>query len=1040
MHRVAVTAVLLGSFVWIGGILFGTSLYAQAAVATLSGTVTDETGAVIPDVVIVIRNVSNSAERRLTTDRVGTFAATFLSPGQYVVTASQAGFSTAQVPNVLLNVNDQINIVIPLKIQSSVEAVTVVAEASRASTATSVGTIVDRRFIADIPLNGRTLQPLIQLVPGAVLTSGDSTGGAASFSVNGQRPTANYFTVDGVSANTGISSNGSPMAAGAGVAPGTTALGTTSSLASLDEVQEFRMETSTFAAEFGRTPGGQIALVTRSGTDTLHGSVSESFRHDAMDASDWFANSRNLPKPKMRQNLFGGVLGGPLWPSRVFFFGSYEGLRLEQPTTKIVAVPTAEIRAQSPSGLRLYLDALPLPNGPATTDGFAEFAASYSDPASSDVSALRVDVHGGNGIAAFVRINHAPSQLSSRTGSLSTMSSVKVKNDAITGGITWASPSRLTADLRLNWTRNLPQAQDNLVSFGGSNVPAASDIFLPGRTPGHEYFTFGADDASFGWGVSDEDTQRQLNIVGTLALAVGRHQSKFGFDYRRVFPRLGGAGALEALYIFGGAQAITSGLASYYYISSVDPRERVAVLSNLSLFAQDTYSIGRRLTLSYGLRFERVPPPTEAGGRTPPVLLGIENDTLENPRLAPAGTPLWRDHAGEFAPRLGVAYQLSAKPHWETTLRAGTGVFYDLGLGIIANAFQNVYPFYASASNFDVPFPLPASSRVPPSLGVDPPGGVFAIDPNVRLPYTVQWSAAWEQTLGGQHTVTMTYVGAAGRRLLLARLYNQPLEEWPDSSTSLYIQRNRGRSRYDALQFQYHARLVRGLQILASYSLATARDNGSTDGDFATPPGTSFSVARTLTPSSFDVRHQLSTAIAYDLPTPTGAPLFRVIFGHWGVDAIFRAQTGLPFNPESNTVFVETSYVTARPDRVAGEPLYLYDSKLPGGRRVNPDAFSAPPTDQQGNSPRNSLRGFGLSQLDCALRRQVPLTGSVMLEFRAEMFNALNHPNFGPLSSSINSSLFGQPTAMLNSSLGGLNALYQVGGPRSSQLSIRLLF
>jgi hypothetical protein len=1025
--------------------LSGTRAYAQAASGTLGGVVYDQTGAAVPDVRILVRNIANGFERRTVTDRAGAFALTFLVPGEYLVVAARAGFATSEVRNVLLSVNDQLSVVIHLSVQGASESVTVIAEPSRASLTTSVGTVVDRQFLATMPLNGRSLHALLQLVPGVILTSGSSSSstGAAQFSVNGQRTTGNYFMVDGVSANTGLDTGPQsfPGASGAGISPGVTALGSTNSLASLDAVQEFRIETSTFAAEFGRTPGAQVSLVTRAGTNALHGIASEYFRHESMDANDWFANRALQPEARHRQYLFSGVLGGPLRQDRAFFFASYEGMRLQQPRTLLVAVPTAELRTQAAAALRPYLNALPLPNGSSTAvPGYGQRTASYSNPASFDVSALRLDGELSNRLTAFVRVNHAPSETSVRGLALSTVSSISVQDDAVTGGATWVASPRVTADMRINWTRNEPLTHYELDSYGGAIVPSVSEIFArDGNSPAGALFSFGALGAGFTWGRGANDVQRQMNVIGTLAWQQGRHQFKFGTDYRRMSPLLGPL-PTETLAFFD-RQTLTAGISSFYTVGYAASARREANFSSLSVYAQDAWHLSRRLTLTYGLRFERVPPPTEVKGQAPRTLLGIDGDIIQRPRLAPAGTPLWQVNPG-WAPRVGVAYQLRTSRNWETTVRGGFGTFYDLGTGSAAGQFATAYPFFATTTAPNVSLPLSNAVPAPITLGVDAPRNMTLIDPKLRLPYTNQWNVACEQSLGAAQSITASYVGASGRRLLLVQAYpGQTLEDWPSSRVNLTVQRNLGESSYDALQLQYQRRLQRGLQALASYALARARDNASSDASTGAPASLAGGLTQEFGPSDFDVRHQVSVGLVYEIPAihVERARVVQLIFRDWGADLLIRAQSAFPVNPIVSSVLINGAVLNQRPDLVQGEPLYISDASVPGGRRINPAAVVAP-AGLQGTLPRNHLRGFGASQVDLTVRREIGLAGRFRVQLKAELFNVFNHPNFESPNSSISSPLFGQSERMLNQSLGGLNALYQMGGPRSGEIVVKLLF
>src|SRR4029453_6871554 len=237
----------------------------------------------------------------------------------------------------------------------TLETLTVEAGAPLVNTESgAVSTVIDRTFVENLPLNGRSFQTLIALTPGVVLTTA-TFAEQGQFSVNGQRPDANYFTVDGVSANFGVTGYIAMVETASGAAPAVSASGGTNSLVSVDAMEEFRIQTSSFAPEFGRTPGGQISIVTRSGTNAFHGTLSEYFRNDVLDARDWFVNFNSLAKPAERANDFGGVLGGPVRKDKTFFFFSYEGLRLRQPSTQQTVVPDNQSRQLAPATMRPYL-------------------------------------------------------------------------------------------------------------------------------------------------------------------------------------------------------------------------------------------------------------------------------------------------------------------------------------------------------------------------------------------------------------------------------------------------------------------------------------------------------------------------------------------------------------------------------------------------------------------------------------------------------------------------------------------------------------
>src|SRR5262249_15077822 len=271
----------------------------------------------------------------------------------------------------------------------------------------TVSTIVDRTFVENLPLNGRSFQSLITMTPGVVLTPATSTS-PGRFSVNGQRSDANYFMVDGVSANVGVQLGTALGVPGAGATPGLSAQGGTNSLVSVEALQEFKIQSSAYAPEFGRTPGGQISIVTRSGTNQFHGSLFEYFRNDALDSTDYFVERQGLSKPREHQNDFGAVFGGPLQRDRTFLFVSYERLRLDQPRRAVTEVPSLASRAAASDALKPIFAALPLPNGSATANGFAQFSASYTDPSTLNATSIRVDHTFGPALSVFGRYNYAP--------------------------------------------------------------------------------------------------------------------------------------------------------------------------------------------------------------------------------------------------------------------------------------------------------------------------------------------------------------------------------------------------------------------------------------------------------------------------------------------------------------------------------------------------------------------------------------------------------------------------------------------------------
>jgi hypothetical protein len=390
------------------------ALRAQSTNASLFGRVTDPSKAVIANAKVFAINTATNFRYETTTNISGEYYLTNLPPGPYRLEIEKTDFKKLIKPDVTLHVQDAIELNFELAIGSGSEAVTVESGAPLLNTeSATVSTVIDRTFVEDIPLNGRSFQTLIMLTPGVVVTP-TALDNQGQFSVNGQRADANYFTVDGVSANFGVTGYPPLMQSAGGALPALNALGGTNSLVSVDAMQEFRIQTSSFAPEFGRTPGGQISIVTRSGTSSFHGTLFDYFRNGVLDANDWFANYSHLPKPQDKQNDFGGVAGGPVFKDKTFFFFSYEGLRLRQPVTQETVVPDTASRRQASATIQPYLNAYPVANGAELGGGLAQFNGSYSNPVSLDAYSIRIDQVISPKRTLFGRYNYSPSNTEQR--------------------------------------------------------------------------------------------------------------------------------------------------------------------------------------------------------------------------------------------------------------------------------------------------------------------------------------------------------------------------------------------------------------------------------------------------------------------------------------------------------------------------------------------------------------------------------------------------------------------------------------------------
>src|SRR6266568_3729121 len=1063
MHRLLFVVVLLT------GLCCG-ELRAQSTHASVTGYITDPTKAVIVGAKVIVINVGTNIRYEATTNSAGSYDVTNLPAGPYRIEVEKPGFKTVVKSDVILHVQDTAAINFEMALGSASEIVTVTAGGLVVNTTdATVSTVVDRQFAENLPMNGRSFQTLIELTPGVVVVPSNPEDDG-QFSINGQRATSNYWMVDGVSANIGVSSGVNPGNGIGGTLGSFSTLGGTNSLVSVDAMQEFRIQTSTYAPEFGRTPGGQISIVTRSGTNQFHGTAFDYLRNDVFDANNWFntAVTPPLPKAEERQNDFGGTFGGPILKDKTFFFFSYEGLRLRLPQTTLSTVPdagftpggTTNSRQNATPAMQPYLNAFPLPNpsspeiyAPCTPNvngcpssgqqatGAAHFNASYSDPATLDAYSIRVDHKVGRKLNVFGRYN-----------SLSTLVSSRITTQTATTGATWSMSPVGTNDFRFNYSRVNADSLNRLDSFGGA-VPF-STLPFPSPYNSQNAFLFfavlGLEKPLLFVGKNLGTLQQQSNIVDNLSLQKSSHTLKFGVDFRRLSPLYAPFAYAQQDYFLGVSRAESGNLLLHITRSA---RSATILFRNFGLFAQDTWRIVPRLTLTYGLRWDMDFAPSSLSGPSLLAVTGFNLNNLSNLALAPPGTPVFSTAYGNVAPRLGIAYQLNQNPEWQTVIRGGFGVFYDLASQQVGNGFQQSYPFGASNLVFGGTFPLdPATAPPPPITAASLASGtLFSFDPNLKLPYTLEWNIAFEQALGKQQTISASYIGSVGRRLLQSPNINSPN---PNFSAAILVT-NAGTSDYNALQLQFQRRLSHGLQALASYFWAHSIDTASAGSSGV--PGSFASANRGS--SDFDIRHAFSAGVTYDLPTPKINALTNVILRGWSLQNVIQARSAPPvdifygFLPSH----LSNGFLTAiRPDVVPGQTFYVFGSQYPGGKGFNPAAFAAPPTDpntgvplRQGNLGRNALRGFGATQWDFAVHRDFPIRESLKLQFRAEMFNVLNHPNFGPPIGDLQSPQsinpqFGVSTQTLADSLGGpaglggFNALYQVGGPRSIQLALKL--
>ncbi len=996
--------------------LLGRSVGLAQQYSHLSGIVRDMSDAVVPDAFLSVVSEDTGFRRSARTGLDGGYRVAALQPGHYKVTISKDGFRPVVHTGVKLDAAQPERVDFVLQVGATQEAITVQSGPPvLASEDASVGTLVGREWIERLPLNGRGVQGLLELAPGTVATPA-TRGEAGQFTANGQRPNSHYFTVDGVSVNTGVSAGGGPAGVTGGVLPGMTAFGSLHNLISMEALEEFRIQTSTAVPEYGRLPGAQITLSSRAGTNDFHGSGYEFFRNRIFEANDWFANRYGLPRAPSGVADYGGTLGGPIKRNRAFFFAGYEAIRITQPFVWRVPVPDAAIRLAAPSRFRSLLSVFPQANGPPLGNSTAEWTGNVNRPSRLDSGTVRGDLAVTQRISLFGRFNEAPS--TSEFGNWQ-VNELHMESRSVTGGVNARIKPNIIADFRFNtnWASAdsawRPDAFSPLEDCEFATAVAA--ISRTNRGCGAFYVLSIAGLGQALSGHESDTQQRQWNLAGTTTVTRGRHQIRAGGDYRRLTP----VRPRFTDYVTVMADNLNDLLAQTIWTSVTGAAESKALLRELSLFGQDTWRVTSRLTVNGGMRWEFNPPPIKSKPSfgQGPFPGGIAPNA--------SSFTIWPLRYTNLAPRVGGAYRL--RRDGNTVLRSGYGIYYDSSLGIATDVVHS-----RPNTIWQIGGPAADLSGSPRRI-IE-----YDFAPDLRLPVIRQWNATVEHAFGGRDVLSVGYVGSRGRDLIRRELGGRGGPNF----VGIAFSTNHGYSRYHGLQAQFRKRMSQRLQSLVSYSWSHSIDNGSTDSGMYWV-GTGFDPQADRGSSDFDVRHSLNAAFTYEA---RGGKGWRAATGGWFVDGVVRARSGFPVNLLNSENAMGISFFNVfRPD-VTGAPVWIEERNAPNGRRLNPAAFRALPNLQQGSLGRNSIAGFGMSQLDIALRRDFPVSDHAGFQFRVEAFNAFNQSNFGDPVRFLASPLFGQSVSMLNTMLGqgtpgsGLTPRFQQGGPRSLQMMLRFRF
>ncbi|HEX3747507.1 MAG TPA: carboxypeptidase regulatory-like domain-containing protein [Bryobacteraceae bacterium] len=1013
-------AIVLWSLCWIACVPARAQRYAE-----LVGQVLDPARLGIADAVVTVIDEDTGFRRQVLSEPGGAYAVGALAPGMYKVTVRKEGFGTVVQFGVRLASAAPARLDFKLAVSEFTDSVTVIGTAPTLDRQdASTGGIFDSDDVSHLPLNARGILTLLELIPGTSVVPA-TRGDAGQFSTNGMRANTNYFTVDGVSANVGVSAGGLPAQPTGGALPALSAFGSLDSLISTEDMQEFRLQASTTVAEFGRMPGASIAVNSRAGSEEFHGATLFRWRDSFLTANDWFANRDGQPRASLNYEDVAQTFGGPLKRHHTFFFLSFEHINLNEPYVWEQAVPSIQVRGVLLTTVQPLVNLYPEPNGPVLgTNGYADWLGQINRPASLTSGSGRIDQALTPRITVFGRYADSPSANQFGTPEVNHLN---IRSQSLTLGANARPTAHTVLDFRVNESQST--ANSVWTNSTSSDTPSCTlqplvGALLKNPAISCDYlvrFTINGVGQVVS-GSEGERRERQFQTVATASFERGRHSLRFGVDYRRMLAiRRDPTGSFGVTV--NGIPQLNNPASWWTANLAVGKNDSVAV-QELSLWAQDTWQVSSRLTVAAGLRWEFSPPPPLS---TPQNFLSYSTGLF----TADPNRELWPETFHDFAPRLGLAYRLDKDGR--TVLRAGAGLYYDSSVSI-ATAVLNSGPLNgANLSNTGNIFS--ASGNI-----------TYGFAPNLQLPQVIQWNVSLEHGFGAHDVASLGYVGSTANHLLRTEM-----SDTANLNNYTVVTTNRAASDYDGLQFQYRRHVAMGLDATTSYVWSHSLDNDSSDA-FLLWSGGRASAEGDHASSDFDVRHAFTAALSYSFPTRGAHGAVNHLLNGWEIDTILHARTGFPIAILDSEDFAGLGLTNAfRPDWVYGQPLWTADSAAPGGRKLNTAAFIVLPAPlgepgQQGTLGRNVTPGFGMWQMDLALKREFHLRERLGIELRLDGFNALNHPNFGDPVKFLDSPLFGRSTSLLNMELGtgspgsGLAPALQIGGPREVQAAIRFHF
>jgi len=1079
-------------------LLIATSASAQSFRGSIRGTVTDPSGSVISGAKVTAKNIGTGLQREATTEQDGAYVLAELPAGEYTVRAESAGLSpSAQNVQVNLGLGTSANFDLT-KMEKRQEELMVTEEATVIDVTRDVlGEVVDRRLVNELPLNGRDFGKLVALTPGTTVDPSGvagTQGGFGQFNINGNRDRSNNYTLDGTDNNDPYFNNSALNQTGIGGAPG--------SLLPVDAIQEFNLQ-SQFAAEYGRNSGSVVNIITRSGTNQLHGSAFEFVRNSALDARNFFNTESR--KSVFQNNNFGVSLGGPIVKDKTFFFGAYEGQRERVGSDFLLQVPTVGEISHARS-IAQGINA-----GGVINPGLDAILAFYPQSDTTTIPGVVNDKNDGNNVIA--KIDHSLSNNELLTARYAFSQSDQVFPFGSPGGFgtgsrlpafAQTSPARVQV-LSASLLSTLSSSRINEIRFGYSRYrtsfsslnatwnPSAHGLnFGTGKLGLPEFDFTGIENlGAIGFSVPRGRTSQSYQILDNFTWLRGKHMLKFGGEFRRASIENFNDNLERGIYQFTAGvcnlgdnpcllpdgtpnpsyDPVVDALANFYTGSQQDVAfccsfvlvdtgntQRTTYNNGFSFFAQDDYRLAPIFTLNAGLRWEYFGPMSEKNN----LLSNLASDgTLE--MVGTHGLDgLYQRDLNDFGPRLGFAWNVVKN----TVVRAGYGVYYDYvpqhllianftsSAGVATNPIgpKPVLPMNFDPTAFNGTNPDPTSPIL--SVKTTGPYSIFVIPRKFPSPYSQNWNLNIQQRFAQNASVEVGYVGSKGTKLVRLTDLN---EFFTNSNYNTIDELFPGASSiYHSLQTIVRLQNSHRFSGFASYIWSHAIDDASDGIDFV--PGAAFpqdpsNLKAERGNALFDTRHRFTAALNYDLPAFQGIGRFG---SGWQLNTIISVQSGRPI-PIANSIDNSGHfYFNQRPNVVPGvNPILPHWTPATG--YLNPLAFSQPAGGTFGNLGRNAIFGPGYNNVDFSITKNTQIWERLNLQFRAEFFNIFNHPNFALPNHNLTPGLLsdGSPNPAAYDPKGKLRPLGRItqtpdvaqtnpglggGGPRVIQLGLRVVF